>query len=86
MWFPTCGWGDGLFSQRIRRIRIRIIPILLILILIPRIRCIWRRGSAGGEDARLWQGAVGAGLLDLKELGGEGVGVRQIAVVCEGAV
>ena len=67
MWFPTCGWGDRLGIRRILNlISIRIIPILLILI--PRILwCIWRRGSAGGEHARLWQGAVGAGLLEFKE-------------------
>lgn len=65
MWFPICGLGDWLDIRRIR-----IIPILLIVlfILIPRIRCVWRRGSAGSEHARLGQGAVGAGLLELKEL------------------
>ena len=73
MWFPTCGLGDQLGVKRVR-----IIPILLIVlfILIPRIGCIWRRGSAGGEHARLWQGAVGAGLLEFKEFVCQGVGVR----------
>lgn len=63
MSFPTCGLGD---CCRIRIITIlRIIPIFLIIRILW---CIWRRGLSGGEDARLWQGAVGAGLLELEEL------------------
>ncbi len=66
MWFPTCGLGD----RRRILIVLRILPIILILRIIPIIicHCIIPRGSAGGEYARLRDGAVGAGLLEFKEL------------------
>ena len=64
MWFPTCGLGD--------RRRILILPIILIIRIIPIIicHCIIPRGLAGGEYARLREGAVGAGLLEFKEFVG----------------
>ena len=68
MSFPICGLGDGCCIRRILIISILILhrshhpyhPNHTIRI-IPR-------GLAGGEYARLREGAGGAGLLEFKEL------------------